>query len=400
MSQALSSGAQSLAAASRFPSRRRLDARGRPARHRSIRGHRRLTASALLIAALGCSLGSGSSDDPARIPAKGPYQPVAAALTAMIRHEMAAKRIPAVSIALVDGPRTVWAEGFGTAGAPADSAATATTVYRIGSVSKLFTDIGIMQLVERGQLDLDAPIATYLPNFHPANPFGGEITLRHLMSHRAGLTREPPVGNYFDPSDSTLSHMVESLSRTTLFYPPGQRTKYSNAGVGTVGYVLEKVTGRPFASYLAEAVLEPMGLRSSAFEMNDGLRPRLASATMWTYDEREFPAPTFGLGMAPAGSMYSTVHDLARFAQTIFAGARAPTAGCSRRRPSRRCGSPSSSPPAPYPASASASSWTGTTPPSSSRTTGPSTGSPPISWPCPTSSSRWRWSAPRTRSTP
>ncbi len=282
---------------------------------------RALRLAPLLLAALACGRdgdAGGAGPAPDRVPAEGQYAPIAEAMSALIEHEMAAQHIPAVSIALIDGPKTIWAQGFGTAGAPAESAATANTVYRIGSVSKLFTDIGIMQLVERGELDLDAPIQTYLPDFHPANPFGGDITLRHLMSHRAGLTREPPVGNYFDPSDSTLSHMVASLNQTSLFYPPGQRTKYSNAGIGTVGYVLEKVKGEPFATYLAHAVLEPMGLGSSAFAIDDRLRPRLAQATMWTYDEREFPAPTFALGMAPAGSMYSTVNDLAQFAQVIF----------------------------------------------------------------------------------
>ncbi len=259
------------------------------------------------------------SADPDTIPAPATHAEIALRLTALIEHEMRDKGIPAVSIALVDGDETVWARGFGAADAPAGTAATANTVYRIGSVSKLFTDLGVMQLVERGQLDLDQPIDRYLPDFKPANPFGGAITLRHLMSHRAGLTREPPVGNYFDPSDQVLEHMVTSLNGTTLFYPPGQRAKYSNAGVGTVGYVLEKLSGEPFPKYLKRAVLDPMGLRSSAFEPESTLTRRLAKAWMWAYDERTFEAPTFQLGMAPAGSMYSTVHDLARFAQVLFA---------------------------------------------------------------------------------
>jgi len=76
--------------------------------------------------------------------------------------------------------------------------ATADTVHRIGSVSKLFTDLAVMQMVERGELELDAPVQRYIPEFRPKNPFGRPITLRHLMSHRAGLVREPPVGHYFD----------------------------------------------------------------------------------------------------------------------------------------------------------------------------------------------------------
>ncbi|HLJ51681.1 MAG TPA: serine hydrolase [Bryobacteraceae bacterium] len=112
---------------------------------------------------------------------------IGARLDAVIRAEMQDKALPALSIALVDHDRVVWTRDYGDiAGA----------VYRVGSVSKLFTDIGIMQLVERGRLDLDAPVNRYLPNFHPHNPFGKPITLRELMSHRSGLVREPPVGHY------------------------------------------------------------------------------------------------------------------------------------------------------------------------------------------------------------
>src|SRR5438874_47696 len=121
------------------------------------------------------------------------------------------KKLPAFSIALVDDQQVVWAQGFGYADPDKKIPASPETVYRIGSVSKLFTDIGVMQLVERGELDLDAPIQKYLPDFQPHNPFHKDVTLRQLMSHRAGLLREPPVGNYFDPSELSLSAMVHSL---------------------------------------------------------------------------------------------------------------------------------------------------------------------------------------------
>lgn len=235
------------------------------------------------------------------------YAQVAEALSKFVQHEMEDKKLPAFSIALVDDQQVVWAQGFGYADPDKKIPATPETVYRIGSVSKLFTDIGVMQLVERGELDLDAPIQTYLPDFHPHNPFHKDITLRQLMSHRAGLLREPPVGNYFDPSELSLSAMVHSLNDTTLVYPPESHTKYSNAGVATVGYVLEKHSGQPFASFLKHSVLEPMGLRNSAFRPEPQLMAHLAKAYMWSYDGLQFQAPTFELGMAPAGCMYSTV---------------------------------------------------------------------------------------------
>ncbi len=240
----------------------------------------------------------------------------------LIRHEIEDKALPSVTIALVDDQRIVWAQAFGWADVERRTPATAETVHRVGSVSKLFTDIGIMQLVERGELDLDAPVTTYLPEFAPRNPYDRPITLRQLMSHRSGLLREPPVGNYFDPDGSSLAAMVESLNGRSLVYQPGSRVKYSNAAIGVVGYVLEARSGEPFARHLQRAVLEPMGLTSSGFAPTPALQGRLAKAYMWARDGRQYEAPTFELGMAPAGSMYSTVLDLGRFLSVLFAGGR------------------------------------------------------------------------------
>src|SRR5712671_4703050 len=148
------------------------------------------------------------------------YVEVVALLRPFIEQQVSQKQLPAFSIAIVDGQSIVWAEGFGFADPKKKIPASAETVYRIGSVSKLFTDIGVMQLVERGKLDLDAPVQAYLPNFHPKNPFGRAITLRELMSHQSGMLREPPVGNYFDPSEPSLEATVSSMNDTALVYPP------------------------------------------------------------------------------------------------------------------------------------------------------------------------------------
>jgi len=254
------------------------------------------------------------------IPPRVDYAPVAAQLEKLITHELQDKKLPALSIALVDDQEIVWAKGFGMADPDKEIPATAETVYRVGSVSKLFTDIGIMQLVERGQIDLDAPVTKYFPEFQPRNSFNKAITLRQLMSHRSGLVREPPVGNYFDDTNPSLAQTVASLNSTELVYEPEKRIKYSNAGIGVAGFVLEKTQGKPFAKYLRQAVIEPFGLKKSAFELEPEIIKDLAKAKMWSYDGREFEAPTFQLGMAPAGSMYSTVTDLGRFMSVLFNG--------------------------------------------------------------------------------
>jgi CubicO group peptidase (beta-lactamase class C family) len=280
--------------------------------------------SALILSLfLAISFGAIASDRP-NIPPKKNYAQAAAILSRFIEHELADKHLPAISVALVDGNEIVWAQGFGYSDPDRKVPATAETVYRVGSVSKLFTDIGIMQMVEQGKINLDAPISTYLPDFKPANQFSKPITLRQLMSHRAGIIREPAVGSYFDPTEPDLAATVRSLSGYPLIYEPETRVKYSNAGIATVGYTLETLGKKPFTQYLKDAVLKPLGLRSSAFEPEPELKKNLARAYMWTYDGKVFEAPTFQLGMAPAGSMYSTVADLGRFLTVLFNDGRGP----------------------------------------------------------------------------
>ena len=152
-----------------------------------------------------------------------------------------------------------------------------------------------MQLVERGELDLDIAVSQYVTDFRPANPFGEEITLRQLMSHRGGLVREPSVGNYFDDSAPSLAETVASLNTTQLVFAPAAKTKYSNAGIAVVGYVLEYVKGKPFAQHLKSAVLDPMGLAVSAFET-----PEQISQTSSLQNRSQKPRTAHGAGV-PVG---------------------------------------------------------------------------------------------------
>src|SRR5947199_6202547 len=155
---------------------------------------------------------SPAGAQPAVAPAEA-YKAAVVELEKLIKHEVDDKKLPALSIALVDDQKVVWAAGFGFQDRDRKIPATAETVYRVGSVSKLFTDVAVMQLVEEGKIDLDAPVAKYLPEFKPGYKEGEkQITLRMLMSHRSGLIREPPVGNYFDPTEPTLEKMVASLN--------------------------------------------------------------------------------------------------------------------------------------------------------------------------------------------
>lgn len=278
---------------------------------------RRLLGRILIVILLlgsGCSNPSGTPSSPTPV-----QQPPVAAwqqrLDAFIRSEMEAKGIPAISIAVVDDQEIAWSHGYGLSDPETEAPVTAETVYRVASVSKLFTALTVMQLVEKDSLDLDAPITTYLPEFQPENPFEDSITLRQLLSHRSGLVREPPVGHYFDPTEPSLEEMVQSLNATTLIYAPGTREKYSNAAVSVAGYAVQRTTGTPFAAHAQEALIDTMGLVRTSFLP----QPGLGIGYMWRYDTNTLtPAPVFELGIGPAANLYTTVSDLGRFISTLF----------------------------------------------------------------------------------
>ncbi|MCA9085766.1 MAG: serine hydrolase [Planctomycetaceae bacterium] len=255
--------------------------------------------------------------DQVRVP-EYDYGPAVEKLQAAVRQEVEQKELPAFSISLVDSNRVIWAAGFGFQDAEKTVPATAETVYRVGSVSKLFTDIAVLQLVEEGRIDLDAPMQEYLPDFHPENPFGIPLTLRQMMSHRSGLVRESPVGNYFDPAEPTLAATVASLNNTRLVYKPETKTKYSNAAIAIVGAVLEKQLDEPHPQRVQHTILNPLEMKQSSFVVTPAVEPKLATGWMRTYDGRRFAAPTFLLGTGPAGNMYSSMLDLSKFISCLF----------------------------------------------------------------------------------
>jgi CubicO group peptidase (beta-lactamase class C family)/D-alanyl-D-alanine dipeptidase len=246
------------------------------------------------------------------------YGAVRTKLAAVINRELLQKGIPSAYIALVDHQEVVWMEAFGFSDSARVIPASTHDVHRIASVSKLFTDMAVMQLEEQGMLSIDVPITTYVPEVRIHHPYAQQITLRHLMSHRAGLVREPPVGNYFDPTEPTLRETIESLNNTTIVYEPGTRYKYSNAGIGLVGYVLERVTGVPFATYMEQHLLSMLTMKQSSFTPRNDFVARIPRATLWTYDGRRMNVPSFQFGMSPAANMYSTLYDLTLFVSMLF----------------------------------------------------------------------------------
>ena len=268
--------------------------------------------ASLLISANGVL--AQAPDYPARLPA----------LHEAIKREISAGNISGVSVALVEGNRIVYVDGFGFANKKKNIPATRDTVYRAGSISKLFTALAAMQLAEQKKLSIDQPVAELWHDFRPVNPFpeAKPITLRQLMCHRAGMFRECPVGSYFDPSDPGLRATVRSIDACVLVYPPETKTKYSNIGVAVVGQTVATVSGVPFHDYARELLLRPIGMLHSSFVHNRVVEHQLATGYMLVANGRggfrEIEAPRFELGTIPAGNLYTTAEDLAIFLRVLF----------------------------------------------------------------------------------
>jgi len=247
----------------------------------------------------------------------------ASALEAAEHHRKTKNIKAGMVVGLVTDQGLLYSKGWGPTDvnqpASEQEAVTESHVFRIGSISKLFTDIAVMRLVESGKLDLDTPVTQYIPSFQVKSQSGAPITLRNLMSHHSGLPREPMRGNYVDKSEATLEATINSLNQMNLVLEPNTIYKYSNAAIGLVGRVLEVVTGEPFAVYVQRMLENDLDMKNTSFLPQPRLMERLCHGYMWNYeDHNEQTAPMFELGEAPAGSMFSTVEDMAHFIMMLI----------------------------------------------------------------------------------
>lgn len=249
------------------------------------------------------------------------YAGVKQTVAGMLRKEMKKNHVTGLSIALVDDQRVVWAEGFGFADAAAKTPATADTLYRIGSISKIFTATEVMRLVEQGKVKLDQPLTRYVPEFavHNRFPDAQPITVRALLAHHSGLPSDRLAGMWVQHPVS-LAELVTQLHEESLATSPQTQYKYSNLDYSLLGRLIEKVDGQEFAAAMQQHLLTPLGMSHSAFL----LTPEMAAQYAKGYrNGRE--ADRTPLRDAPAGSLLSSVNDMSRFLCCLFADGQTPT---------------------------------------------------------------------------
>jgi len=246
---------------------------------------------------------------------------------------MAEFSIPGMTVAIVDAQRGfTWMQGFGyactTQGIPVDEH----TVFGIASVSKPFTAIAVMQLVESGMIDLDTPIIEYLPNFsmQPSPGFDSDyrnITTRMLLTHTSGMGAQFYLTSIWDydyfslggHSPEFMNLFLDNLAQYYLEHPEDEVYYYSNNGYVLLGILVAAMTGEDnffddFVRYTNEHIFEPAGMTRSSFILTDGLMPYLARPYVDIETPEEYIFPN-GL---PTGSMVSTGYDMARLMHILL----------------------------------------------------------------------------------
>jgi len=252
------------------------------------------------------------------VPPNGPSDPaeVEAFLDEIMPAAIARYNVPGATVVVVKDGRVVASKGYGYRDlANRTLVDAATTTFRIGSISKLFTWTSVMQLAEEGKIDLDADVNTYLKDMKVPDTYPGQpVTMRHLMTHTAGFEDSSLHMTGMDPEDliSTRQYCQENIPARVN--PPGKVSRYSNYGTTLAAVVVEDVSGMPFEQYLQTRILTPLAMKDTS--IREKLPPQLAAKLTQGYsfaNSENKPAADFIFVVGPAGSITSTAPDIAKF---------------------------------------------------------------------------------------
>jgi len=228
---------------------------------------------------------------------------------------MSATAMPGLALAIVKGDDVVYLKGYGRAdrsGRPV----TPQTPFVIGSITKPFTALGIMQLVEAGKVDLDAPVQRYLPWFRVADPSASKlITVRQLLHQTSGISQESTLETWnWGNDDDAMERHVRLLAHAPLLGPPGRTFAYANANYTTLGVIIQAVSGESYEDYVRDHIFAPLDMRHSYVSLEEAEQHGLAAGHRWLFG---FPVavrlPSSRANL-PAGFLISGAEDMAHFA--------------------------------------------------------------------------------------
>jgi len=234
-------------------------------------------------------------------------------LDPLFASRMEQSRIPGAVFVLVKDGALFFSKGYGLADIEKQTPVSPErTLFRVGSISKLFTATAVMQLAERGAIRLQDDVNRYLNSFQIDPSFPQPVTFAHLLTHTAGFD-ERAIG-MAAPTGADLLPLGEYLASRMppRVAPPGEEIRYSNHGFALLGHLVERISGVPFEEYIDRNILQPLGMERSGFR----LTPERASnlAVGYEFDGEQYrPLPFDYLNVAPAGALMTTGADMARF---------------------------------------------------------------------------------------
>lgn len=236
------------------------------------------------------------------------------AIDAYVRSQMSDAHLPGVAIGIVHGAEVVHVEGFGQADRHS-SAVTADTPFIIGSLSKSFTALAVMQLAEAGTVNLDAPAQKYVPDFRLKDGAdSSQITVRQLLNQTSGMPTQAGIDPLTGPV-TTLADQVRALATIAPHIKPGAAYGYSNANYEVLGRLVELVSGQSYGDYVEQRVFAPLGMSHSVASTDGGKTPGLAGGcAIWFGMARCLePGTGFRPDFVPAGFIISTAADMSRY---------------------------------------------------------------------------------------
>ena len=237
------------------------------------------------------------------------------ALDQFVAQEMKNYDVPGVSLAIVENGKIAYIHGYGVKDVVLRTPVDADTQFAIGSVTKSFTALGIMRLVDQGKVKLDAPVINYLPEFKLADPAATKtVTVRNLLTHTTGLARDDSY--FFDPNVSEAK-VIASAATTPLVGKPGKVFVYSNENAVLAGAVIERVSGQSWEAFTRQEILQPLGMNKTSFTQA-AMKQTGNYASPNTYDVLRglVPTPFYVLaGRAAAGAINSSAAELAKYLQ-------------------------------------------------------------------------------------
>src|SRR5215211_7503722 len=215
--------------------------------------------------------------------------------------------------------QVVYKGGFGLADMEWNIPNTPDTKFRLGSITKQFTAMLTLQLVEQGKIKLDGKITDYLPDYR--KDVGEKVTVHHLLTHTSGIpsyTSQPGVFENVSRNPYNVGEFVKKYASSNLEFEPGSKYSYNNSGYFLLGAIIEQITGKPYEQVLKENILDPAGMKNTGYDHHDTIIPKRASGYSNT---RDGYTNALYLDMSipyAAGSMYSTVEDLYLWDQALY----------------------------------------------------------------------------------